>query len=319
MQRPGNVSYRSFTDLTVLYRSINDPVTLCYRCPKDLQRIIKGACICNMCSVACHMPQRQGAEMGSLYCCWYSKITIHQFLQRRDHAPDRQALAPGVAGTNSLPSHHQHKCWTNYDLSSVRSVCIHPGVISQDTVDTKTNGLKDCTFEMQTVSYRHQWQWPLQWHDNEGDCVSNHLRLDCLLNRLFRRRSKKTSKLRVTGICVGNSLVTGEFPAHRALCERNPPTNDGFLSQRSVTRSFGVFFVLHLNKRLSKQIKTTVIWDAIPLIMTSLWCFGSLPQSLHGAQDILSCMVVWEAVSQLQHCQNNAARMLSVSDPWIQS
>ena len=32
-------------------------------------------------------------------------------------------------------------------------------------------------------------------------------------NRLFRRRSKKTSKLRVTGLCVGNSLVTGEFPA----------------------------------------------------------------------------------------------------------
>ena len=28
---------------------------------------------------------------------------------------------------------------------------------------------------------------------------------DCLLNRLFRRKSKKTSKLRVTGLCVGNS------------------------------------------------------------------------------------------------------------------
>ena len=27
---------------------------------------------------------------------------------------------------------------------------------------------------------------------------------------------KKTSKLRVTGFCVGNSPVTGEFPAQRA-------------------------------------------------------------------------------------------------------
>ena len=27
------------------------------------------------------------------------------------------------------------------------------------------------------------------------------------------RRSKKTSKLRVTGLCVGNSPMTGEFPA----------------------------------------------------------------------------------------------------------
>ena len=30
---------------------------------------------------------------------------------------------------------------------------------------------------------------------------------------LFRRRSKKTSKLRVTSLCVGNSPGTGEFPA----------------------------------------------------------------------------------------------------------
>ena len=39
---------------------------------------------------------------------------------------------------------------------------------------------------------------------------------DCLLNRLFRRRSKKTSKPRVTGLCAGNSPGTGEFPAQRA-------------------------------------------------------------------------------------------------------
>ena len=32
---------------------------------------------------------------------------------------------------------------------------------------------------------------PKQWRYNEGDCVSNHQRLDCLLNRLFRRTSKK--------------------------------------------------------------------------------------------------------------------------------
>ena len=56
----------------------------------------------------------------------------------------------------------------------------------------------------------------LQWRHNEHDGVSNHQPYDCLLNRLFRRRFKKTSKLRVTGLCDGNSLVTGEFPAsHR--------------------------------------------------------------------------------------------------------
>ena len=39
---------------------------------------------------------------------------------------------------------------------------------------------------------------------------------DCLLNHLFRCRSKRISKLRVTGLCAGNSPVTGEFPTQRA-------------------------------------------------------------------------------------------------------
>ena len=53
----------------------------------------------------------------------------------------------------------------------------------------------------------------LQWRHNGHDSVSNHQPDDCLLNRLFRRRSKKISKLRVTGLCAGNSPETGEFPA----------------------------------------------------------------------------------------------------------
>ena len=36
----------------------------------------------------------------------------------------------------------------------------------------------------------------LQWRHNEGDGVSNHQPHDCLLNRLFRGRSKKISKLK---------------------------------------------------------------------------------------------------------------------------
>ena len=49
----------------------------------------------------------------------------------------------------------------------------------------------------------------LQWHHNWRDSVSNHQPHDCLLNRLFRRRSKKTSKPGVTGLCAGNSSGTG--------------------------------------------------------------------------------------------------------------
>ena len=50
----------------------------------------------------------------------------------------------------------------------------------------------------------------LQWRRNEHDGVSNHQPHDCLLNCLFRHRSKKTSKLPITGLCEGNSPVTGK-------------------------------------------------------------------------------------------------------------
>ena len=46
------------------------------------------------------------------------------------------------------------------------------------------------------------WKMALPWRHNERDGVSNHQPHDCLLNRLFRRKSKKTSKLRVTGLCA---------------------------------------------------------------------------------------------------------------------
>ena len=52
----------------------------------------------------------------------------------------------------------------------------------------------------------------LWWRHSGRDSVSNHQPHDCLLNRIFRRRSKKTSKLRVTVLCVGSSPGTGEFP-----------------------------------------------------------------------------------------------------------
>ena len=56
----------------------------------------------------------------------------------------------------------------------------------------------------------------LRWRHNGRDSVSNHQPYDWLLNRLFRRRWKKTSKLRVTGLCGGNLPGTGEFPTQMA-------------------------------------------------------------------------------------------------------
>ena len=49
-----------------------------------------------------------------------------------------------------------------------------------------------------------------------NDIIMSTIASQNLLNRLFRRRSKETPKLRTTGLCAENSPVTGEFPADRA-------------------------------------------------------------------------------------------------------
>ena len=51
------------------------------------------------------------------------------------------------------------------------------------------------------------------------------------------------------------------------VCERNSPVTSEFPSQRPVTQSFGVFFDLRLNKRLSKPSRRR--WFGTP--SRSLW------------------------------------------------
>ena len=86
---------------------------------------------------------------------------------------------------------------------------------------------KRCTAEDQRgdpTTFEMSWSkitLSLHWRHKERDGVSNHQPHDCSLNPLFRRRSKKTSNLRVTGLCGAHSPVTGEIPAQWASYEEN--------------------------------------------------------------------------------------------------
>ena len=62
---------------------------------------------------------------------------------------------------------------------------------------------------------------PLQWRHNGRDGVSNHQPRDSSLSHLYRRGSKKTSRLCVIGLCTGNSPVTGEYHAQMASNAEN--------------------------------------------------------------------------------------------------
>ena len=72
----------------------------------------------------------------------------------------------------------------------------------------------ECRHPVHNITGSHS----LQWRHNDHDGVSNLQPHVCLLNQ---RWSKKTSKLRVTGLCAVNSPGTGEFPAQMASYAEN--------------------------------------------------------------------------------------------------
>ena len=72
----------------------------------------------------------------------------------------------------------------------------------------------------------------LHWRHNDHSGVSNHQPRGCLLNCLFRRRSKKTSKLRVTGLCVGNSPGPVNSPHKGPVTRKMFPFDDVIMNKR---------------------------------------------------------------------------------------
>ena len=72
---------------------------------------------------------------------------------------------------------------------------------------------------------------PLLWRHNGHSSVSNHQPHDCLHNRLFRRRSNQTSKLPVTGLCVGNSPGPVNSPHKGPVTRKMFPFDDVIMIQ----------------------------------------------------------------------------------------
>ena len=86
--------------------------------------------------------------------------------------------------------------------------------------------LRESNGEMVFMSWRRHVLHSLWWRHNDHDSVSNHQPHECLLNRLFRRRSKKTSKLRVPGLCVGNSPGPVNSPHKGPVTRKMFPFDD---------------------------------------------------------------------------------------------
>ena len=125
----------------------------------------------------------------------------------------------------------------------------------------------------------------LLWRHNEHDSVSNHQPRGCLLDRLFRRRSKKTSKLRVTGLCVGNSpgpvnsphkgpVTRKMFPFDDVIMLLDGAKNDndlGYLAQQKSGKVSVQSVLILLKHRLKWSQIFHAFWAAISTRWQLYW------------------------------------------------
>ena len=129
-----------------------------------------------------------------------------------------------------------------------------------------------------TISMIRRWHGScrlvsLQWRHNGHDSVSNHQPHDCLLNRLYRRRSKKTSKIRVTGLCAGNSPGTGEFPTKMA----NNAENVSIWWRHHIVNRLLWAVPVFLVQNLVDTIRV-IYWSVLSAVPSSLFSFTYVPR-----------------------------------------
>ena len=132
----------------------------------------------------------------------------------------RLTLLQVMASCLTAPCHYMNQYW----LIITEIKCFSPE-------DSFTGNVFILDMSLQIINLRLQLYHagtnesistvPLQWRHNERNGVLNHRRLHYLLICWFRRRAKKTSKLRVPGLCAENSPVTGEFPTQKANNAQN--------------------------------------------------------------------------------------------------
>ena len=113
------------------------------------------------------------------------------------------------------------------------------------------------------------------------DDVSNHRRLAYLLNRLFRRRSKKKLKLCVTRLCEGNSPVTGEFPSQRASNAENVNAENVNISWRH-----DEYFIISCHMKTQQSVNR--LYMSFGVCLTTM-ILGGIEHYIVCVDPILAC------------------------------
>ena len=170
--------------------------------------------------------------METNICSYFLKI-IHQISVlshplnsfRPSDAYMRQQTGPSLLQISSKPLSEPMLNIVNYTLRKK-----HQRNVNQNTkLSIHENAFENIVCKIMAILSQPQCvnkSFPSYWRHNDHEGVSNHQPHGCLLNRLFRRRSKKTSKLRVTGLCEGNSLGPVNSPHKGPVTRKMFPFDD---------------------------------------------------------------------------------------------
>ena len=165
-------------------------------------------------------------------------------------------------------------------------------------------------------STNHETYTSLPWRHNEGGGVPNHRALDCLLNLLFRRRSKKISELRIDfrwKNCTRIEALVQFFP--RKIERINRPTRhvllhtfagawsskelrrfaERYSTRITIPRTPARRHELPTEIRASdRHLPVTVFhisrvvwfWNVRPKIQHSIWLISIITATLHACNDV---------------------------------
>ena len=204
--------------------------------------------------------QWRGALMFSLICVWingwvnnreagdlrryrahYDAIVMERFQQ----APWWPSFDHGYYCTHQSSLYH-HKMKKKKSLTDAKMSQTFEFIFNKRLIHIEKPQCKSVDFLWSAMPYGVMDFLALLWRLNGRDGVSSHAPHDCLLNRSFRRRSKKISKLRVIGLCVGNSLGTGNSPHKRPVTRKMFPFDDVIMGNVRLTDASNPLFATKL-------------------------------------------------------------------------
>ena len=136
---------------------------------------------------------------------------------------------------------------------------------------------------------RRSSHFTLLWRHNEHDSVSNHQPRGCLLNRLFRRRSKKTSKLRVTGLCVGNSPGPVNSPHKGPVTRKMFPFDDVIMNN-----DFAITIQIRRKCHFAAYQSLLILHSSIAVVQCAKFCSNHFIRIWMGTR--LNFHRIWIAI-----------------------